>query len=153
MAKTWRIIPGVIIRGHGVASGQGESPYPRGTIEMQKPFFLARGVDLSLYYEGTLNIAISPWGFSMQNPAITLRRVEWTMLHPPEDFSFSRCKVSFKGVEVEGLVYYPHPETKIRHFQDTSMIEVIAPYIDGVSYGDRIELALNPAEIAVTEPG
>lgn len=152
MSQSWITLPGVVVRGHGVASGQGESPYPRGTIELQKPFFAARGLDLSPYFEGTLNISISPRGFAMHNPEITFRRVEWTSLHPPEDFSFSRCKVSIRGIEVEGWVYYPHPETKIRHFQDASMIEVIAPWIDGLTYGDPVLLSLNPAEIALTGP-
>ena len=150
MSEAWPCIPGVIIQGHGVASGQGASPYPRGTLEMQKPFFLARGVDLSPYYEGTLNISIAPRAFAMTRPAITLRRVEWTKLHPPEDFSFSPCRLTAGGVTADGLVYYPHPETKIRHFQDPAMIEVLAPWIDGLSYGGLVELALNPAEITIT---
>lgn len=152
MTDTWITTPGVIIRGHGVASGQGESPYPRGTLEMQKPFFLERGLDLSPYFEGTLNISIAPRGFTMAHPEITFRRVEWTSLHPPEDFSFSRCKVSAHGVEAEGWVYYPHPETKIRHFQDPSMIEVIARLIPGLTYGDTIQLSLNTDEIALIGP-
>ena len=150
MTAGWQTTPGVIIRGHGVASGQGESPYPRGTIAMQKPFFLALGLDLAPYFEGTLNIDITPRGFAMRSPAITFRRVAWTSLHPPEDFSFSRCKIAAGGGEVEGLVYYPHPETKIRHFQNAAMIEVIAPHIDGLTYGDRVLLSLNPAEIDLT---
>ncbi len=152
MTEHWTTIPGVIVRGHGVASGQGDSPYPRGTLEMQKPFFLARGLDLSPYYEGTLNISIAPRGFTMQRPEITFRQVEWTRLHPPEDFSFSRCLVAAGGVEAEGWVYYPHPETKIRHFQDPSMIEVIARFVPGLTYGDTVQLSLNPAEIRVDEP-
>ena len=47
MSDNWVTIPGVIIQGHGVASGQGETPYPRGSIAMQKPFFLERGLDLA----------------------------------------------------------------------------------------------------------
>lgn len=152
VAKSWITITGVVVRGHGVASGQGASPYPFGTIAMQKPFFEALGLDLSPYFEGTLNISIGPRTFTLGQPEITLRQVAWTSLHPPEDFSFSRCGVIYQGIHYEGWVYYPHPETKKRHFQDASVIEVIAPHIPGLSYGDRVEIALNPAEISVTGP-
>jgi hypothetical protein len=119
---------------------------------MQKPFFLALGLDLSGYVEGTLNVSIAPRTFAVVSPEITFRRVEWTTLHPPEDFSFSRCRVTFRGVKVEGWVYYPHPETKIRHFQAATMIEVIAPWIAGLTYGVRVTLGLNPDEIEVRDP-
>lgn len=35
----WKIVEGVVKEGHQVASGMAkDSPYPRGTIEMQLPF-------------------------------------------------------------------------------------------------------------------
>ncbi len=40
----------VLVQGHGVASGKAVSPYPKGTIEMQLPFFAALGLDLSSYW-------------------------------------------------------------------------------------------------------
>ncbi len=150
MNNVWLIVSGVVVPGHGVASGQAaDSPYPQGTIAMQKPHFAARGLDLSPYFEGTLNISIGPRTFTLRRPELTLRQVAWTDLHPPEDFSFSRCTVIAGAVEYRGWVYYPHPETKIRHFQDPSLIEVIAPHIPGLTVGDAVEIALNPAEIAV----
>ena len=50
----------------------------------------------------------------------------WTDLHPPEHFSFSQCRVTFAAVDYHGWIYYPHPETKRRNFQDASLLEVIA---------------------------
>ena len=57
--------------------------------------------------------------------------------------------VIFKDGEYEGWVYYPHPETKLRHFQDPSLLEVIARPIAGIKYGDPLDVLLNSAEIAV----
>jgi hypothetical protein len=85
----------------------------------------------------------------MEKPEFTFQYVEWTDLHPPEHFSFSHCKVVFKNIEYEGWVYYPHPETKLRHFQDPSLLEVIAYPIPEITYGDMLVVLLNPDEIVV----
>jgi hypothetical protein len=82
-------------------------------------------------------------------PAYTFRHVSWTDLHPPEDFSFSPCNVLFQSEVYDGFVYYPHPETKIRHFQDASVIEVIIHMISGIVFGSRLELALKTEEIRI----
>jgi hypothetical protein len=63
------------------------------------------------YFNRTLNRNIRPYTFKLIKPEYTFRHGEWTDLHPPEHFSFSRCKVLYKDVEYEGWVYYPHPET------------------------------------------
>lgn len=149
--ETWLTVPGVIVRGHGVASGCGaDSPYPRGSLEMQLPHFLARGLDLSPYFRGTLNVSIAPRTFAMTAPHYTFHNVNWTTLHPPEHFSFSRCRLIVRGQTHNGWVYYPHPETKIRHFQDPALIEIIAPFIPDLTYGDRLEIQVNPQEITVS---
>jgi hypothetical protein len=104
-------------------------------------------LDLDGYFNGTLNINISPRAFAMAKPAYVFRGVQWTDLHPPEDFSFSRCGVRFEGRDYDGWVYYPHPETKLRHFHDASLIEVIAEEIFGIEIGDAVEVALNASEV------
>jgi hypothetical protein len=94
----WRTVDGILERGYGVASGTGtDSPYPRGTIEMQIPFFKALGLDLTRFFPGTLNVSISPKTFQLINPEFTFRQVHWTDRHPPEDFSFSRCQLSYSN--------------------------------------------------------
>lgn len=139
---------GILTRGHQVASRPSQA-YPYSSLEKQKPFFQALGLDLSEYFNGTLNISIAPLTFRMSAPQFTFELVEWTDLHPPETFSFSRCKVIFKGVEYEGWVYYPHPETKKTHFQDASLIEVIAHEIPNIHYGDEVELLIDADEIQI----
>ena len=137
------------MRGHQVASRPSKD-YPYSSLEKQKPFFKALGLDLHEYFNGTLNISIAPLEFEMIRPQFIFELVEWTDLHPPETFSFSRCKVFFKGVEYTGWVYYPHPETKKTHFQNASLIEVITYEIPDIQYGDKLEIEVNTDEIHVT---
>ncbi len=151
--------PAVRLKGHGVASGQalrsGESrssPYPRGTIAMQSPFFAALGLDLSPYWPGTLNLSFSPSEICLRHPDYLFRDLEWTDLHPPETFSFWKIRLrsdSCDDVNVPGLVYWPHPETKARHWQNQSTLEILVPFINNLSPGQRFELGVNPAAIQV----
>lgn len=136
------------MRGHQVASRPSKD-YPYSSLEKQKPYFKALGLDLQEYFNGTLNISIAPLEFTMAHPEFTFELVEWTDLHPPETFSFSRCRVFFKNVEYRGWVYYPHPETKKTHFQNPSLIEVITYHIPEIQYGNEIEIEINTNEILV----
>ena len=144
----WISVQGVIVEGYRVASGPS-ADYPYGALDRQRPIFRGRGLDLSRCFNGTLNIDIHPRTFEMLKPEFTFHNVEWTDMHPPEHFSFSRCKVIFKGVEYDGWVYYPHPETKIRNFQNPSLLEVVASPIPDIKYGDEVDALLNPSEISV----
>ena len=141
-------LSGTLVRGHQVAS-RPSAAYPYSSLEKQKPYFKTLGLDLYPYFNGTLNISIAPITFEMIKPEFTFPLVEWTDLHPPETFSFSRCNVIFKSVEYAGWVYYPHPETKKTHFQNPSLVEVIAYPIPGIQYGDELEVKLNTDEVTV----
>ena len=145
----WTLIHGILVQGYRVASGPSKD-YPYGALDRQRPIFKSRGLDLSSYFNGTLNIDIRPRAFKLIKPEFTFQNVEWTDLHPPEHFSFSRCKVVYKDVEYDGWVYYPHPETKLRHFQNPSLLEVIAQPIPGIKYGDEVDVLVNSDEIDVT---
>jgi hypothetical protein len=148
--RDWQKVDGIIERGHKVASGSAsDSPYPQGTIVMQAPFFRELGLDLTGFFPATLNVSIRPHTFQLVKPEFTFRRVEWTDRHPPEDFSFSRCRVWFQETKYDCLIYYPHPETKKRNFQNPSIIEILAPLIPGIEYGCRIEIEYNPSELTV----
>jgi hypothetical protein len=144
----WTSIPGIVIQGYRVASAPS-ADYPYGALDRQRPIFKERGLDLAGYFNGTLNIDIHPHAFTMMKPQYTFQHVEWTDLHPPEHFSFSRCKVIYEDREYDGWVYYPHPETKKRNFQNPSLVEVIAMPIPGLNYGDELQILLNPEEIEV----
>ena len=148
MTESWLRLTGILAKGHQVAS-RPSAAYPYSSLEKQKPYFKDLGLDLSIYFNGTLNISIAPLEFEMTKPEFTFPLVEWTDLHPPETFSFSRCKVKFDGQEYEGLVYYPHPETKKTHFQNPSLIEVITYKIANIKYGDALEIEVNSQEISI----
>ncbi len=154
MEGQWKSVRGTIVQGYRVASGPS-ADYPYGALSRQKPIFRARGLDLEGFFEGTLNVDIRPSTFRMIRPELTFRDVAWTDLHPPEHFSFSRCRVVFQGRDREGWIYYPHPETKVRNFQNPSLLEVIALPIPGIGYGDEVTVFVNPDEIVVVgrEPG
>lgn len=147
--QKWIRVAGTVVEGHRVASRPSRD-YPYAALEKQKPIFKARGLDLDYYFMGTLNISIHPYKFNLIKPEFTFRNVLWTDLHPAEDFSFSRCELGFQGQVYGGMVYYPHPETKIRHFQDPAIVEVMTVYIEGIAYGSRVELMLNPEEVQVS---
>ncbi len=146
----WTSISGVLTEGYRVASGPSKD-YPYGTLDRQRPIFKDRGLDLDGYYNGTLNIDIRPHVFRMLKPEFTFQNVEWTDLHPPEHFSFSRCRVFFREIEHDGWVYYPHPETKKRNFHNPSLLEVIADTIPDIQYGDALEVQVNPERIEVSK--
>jgi len=141
---SWKSVPATIIAGHGVASGQkGDPRFPGGTLAMQMPFFAELGLDLSPFHRGTLNLSIAPWEYQVLGAKHTYRQVKWSPTEPAEDFSFLECRLqaSETAEPVEGLVYYPHPETKPEHFQPPDVLEVLAPWMEGVHYGDKLQLA------------
>jgi hypothetical protein len=140
VTKGW--IEGHIQQGHGVASGlSAESPYPAGTINMQTPFFKVLGLDLSHYWQGTINLNFKPFEISLQNPNHTFSNMFWTNLHPPESFSFWHIKIDYLGDKgINGLIYYPHPETKSRHWQSSSTLEILAPYISNLRPGCSLKI-------------
>jgi len=136
--------------GYLIASGKADkSPYPLGTIKMQIPYFKNLGLDLSLLFKGTLNLNIEPNTFEIIAPEFTFRDVHWAEGFPAENFSFSSCSVLYKGREYSGYIYYPHPDTKIGHFHSSSLIEVICEPIDGIGYGDSVELWYRKEEVRV----
>jgi len=141
-------VRGTLVQGYRVASGPS-ADYPYGALSRQKPIFKARGLDLDGFFEGTLNVDIRPLTFKLVRPELTFRDVAWTDLHPPEHFSFSRCRVEFRAVLYDGWLYYPHPETKKRNFQDPSLLEVIARPIPGIDYGDGLIVFVDPREVEI----
>lgn len=151
MDVSWAPVLGVLVKGYGVTSGPSQD-YPYGALERQLPIFRQRGLDLGDYFAGTLNIDIRPVTFELTRPEYTFRDVRWTDLHPPEDFSLSRCRVAFRGVEYDGWIYYPHPETKRRNFQDPSLLEVITHRLADIHPGDVLSVMINTERVLLARP-
>jgi len=145
------VVPGVIRQGHGVASGTAaSSPYPHGTLALQIPLFRERGLDLSGFFRGTLNVDISPCRHALVQPDVTLRQVAWTDRIPPEDFSFCACLLRVHGTTHPALIYHPHPETKVEHFQNASVVEVLAPFVKGLTTGCRVTLRVRSDRVRLS---
>ena len=143
------VVDGVVVPGHRVASGQAaDSPYPRGTIEMQTPHFQALGVDLASFYPATLNVSIAPYQFELV-PSRTLPQVKWSPHHEAESFSFADICLQWQQQTFAGLIYYPRPETKINHFQSPSVIELLMPFIAGITYGSGVTLTASAHELII----
>jgi hypothetical protein len=132
-------LDGIVTAGHGVASGRAAgSPYPAGSIRLQQPHFLREGIDLSSYFSGTLNVDLTP---HKPEP----RRIVFDgILHwygdITERFVLARIDCRAAGREVEGLWYFPHPETKPAHFQRDTVVELLLPYIEGIAAGDAVSI-------------
>ena len=118
---------------------------------MQAPHFLARGLDLSPFYAGTVNVSISPWRFRVVQTRLTLRSVAWHPTEPAEDFSFfDVVMLPQDSAPVSGLIYYPHPDTKPEHFQQPDVLELLLPYIPGILTGMELTLEI-PIEQVIIE--
>jgi hypothetical protein len=148
-------IPGTIIQGHRVASGQNQNPlFLGGTLAMQVPFFQTLGLDLSTYHLATLNTSIAPYDFSICDPDWHFQQVKWHPTEPPEDFSFVKISVatSHSPRQYPALIYYPHPETKPAHHQPASMLEIlIEQFVTGLSYGDAVWLEIPEARVKLSQ--
>lgn len=148
---------GVLVAGHGVASGRAaDSPYPAGTIAMQAPLFLERGLDLAPFQPATLNLDFAPGEWRLRDPEHHMPLLRWTTLHPPETFSFwpvcLRRLADLSGVVCPALIYYPHPETKQAHHHNASRLEVLAPPLPAVVPGERFALGLDPRRCRLVQP-
>lgn len=94
MPVTWCWHRARLVSGHGVASGRNPaSPYPAGTIALQAPHFRRYGLDLSGCFPGTLNLDFSPAEWRLQMPDLQVPALRWCDRHPPETFSFWRCRL------------------------------------------------------------
>jgi hypothetical protein len=145
----------VLRQGHGVASGRApDSPYPAGTIALQAPLFARHGLDLSPFYPGTLNLHFPGGEWRLSDPDLRVEQLAWSDRHPPETFSFWRVllRTPTEGACLEALIYFPHPETKQRHWQEPGVLELLAPWIPDLQPGDALELGVDPRRCRLVQP-
>lgn len=149
---SWQSIDARLVTGHQVASGLNGNPhFPGGTLRMQMPYFLALGLDLSTFHLGTMNVSIAPLEYRVIKPRLTFRSVRWHPTEPAEDFSFFDVRLLRPDAPpVDGLIYFPHPETKPAHFQQADVLELLMPFVEGLNYGDALRLEI-PADQMVME--
>lgn len=137
-----RVASGVVVAGHGAASGSGSDRYPGGTLALQIPIFARLGLDLAGMFHATLNVDIAPRRFQPGEPDHLFPDVSWTDRIPPETFSFYRCHLRVGDTRLGGWIYWPHPETKVEHHQVDTVVECITAHMAGVEEGDPIGIEL-----------
>ena len=144
-----QLITGSIVRGHGVASGcSNDERFPDGTLSLQWPFFINMGLDLNRYHRATINISVCPLRPEPVCAFQTFRNIKWHPDCAAEDFSFFQVELKLEDDEsVDGLIYWPHPETKPEHFQDPHVIEIMAPKIPELSLGDKVTFLVNKSQM------
>ncbi|WP_299491355.1 hypothetical protein [uncultured Shewanella sp.] len=140
-------IDGILVPGYQVASGLAtDSPYTEGTIAIQSPYFLKEGLDLSFCYSGTLNIDIE-YEFSLSFPDFEFKDIKWAEYFPSESFSFFKCFVFNGNTWQIGYIYYPHPDTKLGHFQKRTVIEIVTAKIEHIHYGDPLTIKVESSTL------
>ena len=144
-----QLITGSIVRGHGVASGcSNDERFPDGTLSLQWPFFINMGLDLNRYHRATINISVCPLRPEPVCAFQTFRNIKWHPDCAAEDSSFFQVELKLEDDKsVDGLIYWPHPETKPEHFQDPHVIEIMAPKIPELSLGDKVTFLVNKSQM------
>ena len=148
--KGYTLVSGKVQAGHGVASGKGKDErYPEGTLKLKFKHFLERGLDLSDYLMGTINLDISPYSYEIKKPKYFFRDIDWSDYIPPENFYFFDASLTYNNETYSGLVYMPDPETKKNHFQKPTILELIFPKINYLEYGVKVEVAFKKDQLRI----
>ena len=141
-------IKGIVIKGHGVASGKANDPrYPLGTLSAQIPFFIELGLDLQEFYQGTINLDISPLEYKIVEPYKFFKEILWSEYIPAENFYFFKLVLIHNKRRIGGLIYMPGPETKTEHHQNRSTLELILPKIENLNYGDSLNIEVPETQL------
>ena len=136
--------PFTLVKGHQVASGLAKDPrFPHGTITAQAPYFKKLGLNLTEFYPATLNAKFNCLAIELINADFYAKNVKWHSLLPAEDFKFYHCNIFTSGTCYPSLIYQPQTETKTEHFQPANQIEILAPYIKNIAYGDTFYIESN----------
>jgi hypothetical protein len=144
---------GIVVQGHGIAScNNSYNLFTQGSISMQFPFFKKCGFDVSHFFMGTINISFRNFKFELINPVHHFPKVKWCADLPAENFSFFSCNLNLlDNSPVDALVYWPHPSTKPAFYQDSSVLEFLAPKMANIGYGQKIYVSANQDSILFTK--
>jgi len=128
---------GNIKQGLRIASGLNpdRSLKLNNTIAQQKPFFIKAGIpDMESMHNGTINLFIAPATFKITKPHYEVT-CEW-FKGVTETFHLVKADIEYNNAIYQGYVYYPCPSAVKNH--DDNIVELLAPKIVGVKYGDPI---------------
>ncbi len=118
------------------------------TVFRQFPFFIEAGVEgIAQMYPGTINVDISPKEFSVRAPDYKVT-CEW-IDGVEETFWLTRVALIYKEKEYTGYIYFPCISEQ--HVARNSMVEIIAERIEGIAYGDSVDVVLNAEKVLLSE--
>ena len=141
-----------LVKGHQVASGRANDPrFVDGTIAAQLPFFNALGLSLRHYHRATLNAEFDCKSITLKQCDYHFKQVKWHPKMPAEDFKFCRCHIWLDKKSYSALIYQPQAMTKTEHFQPQNQLEMLAPFIKDVRYGDTLTLDVSPSAITMVK--
>jgi hypothetical protein len=135
---------GIVIAGHGVASGvSGDPRFPEGTLSLQLPIFAELGAEVTAFHPGTINVQTETV-LLLPTPHHLFRGVKWHPAAPQEDFSLFEIELKHEGSLLQAMIYLPHSETKPEHHQPADVIEILAPPVAGLGYGSAVTWRYKP---------
>ncbi len=138
-------INGIIIQGLRSASGlNGHGG--NGTIAKQKPFFELAGVKrVGSWYNGTINVDISPKEFKILKPDHIVT-CEW-LPNITETFWLVNVELKHNNKFYPSYIYYPCP-SEVKAHPDTT-IEIITEHIQSLNYGDEVTIIIEDGSIEI----
>jgi hypothetical protein len=97
-----------------------------------------------------INLSIAPHNYKIHQAKYTFPQVKWSPNDPAEDFSFFDCQISLdRDKVIDGLIYYPHPDTKPEHFQAPDILEIMLPFVSGLTANSQLMLAVNSQQMSI----
>jgi hypothetical protein len=148
-------ITGKVTQGYRIASGLNKEgiPGPGGIIlkesfPRQRGFFEKEIPEMKEMWTGTINVNISPRTHTMLafDHEITC---EW---HPGITETFGIVKnvtLIRDGKEYPAMIYYPFASDI--HIPRLDTIEVLAPKVEGLKYGETVSLLVPEDKISIEE--
>ena len=102
------------------------------------------GFPIDHLHFGTLNISIAPKEYETVQSIRTFRNISWHPKTSPEIFP-TIVEFEFRREAFKKSLYTARTPDKPEHFQESTVLEVIAPWIENISYGVTMELAMPPS--------
>ena len=132
-----------LVKGHQIASGVANDPrFPIGTIAAQKPYFKALGLNLDGFHQATLNAKFTCSTIIINHYDYSFEKVKWHDKMMAEDFKFVQCQIIVHQQCYPAFIYQPQLASKTEHFHDSNQLEIIAPYIRDLTYGEKLALEI-----------
>lgn len=137
---TVMIIEGILAKGLGHATE---------TIPSQKELFKELGLpNVEKFFNGTLNIDISPRKFSVLKYDYFFKAVEWgSKNNKAEDFGFIKIAALEYADEHYDQVGYIYVPFNSPHFSNPSQFEVISIPIPKIEMGNKIRIHIDSNKI------